>query len=114
MQIFNELPRQIVGDGQRPNVYLVTHQRTGAVWAAFPGDGTEDNAERMQAAAIAFADSFTEPLMVEDRLTGVVHDNPAGERYQDECREAEETIGTVGVADTSHDLAEWDQENPYP
>jgi len=25
-----------------------------------------------------------------------------------------QTIGTVGVADTSNDLTEWDQEDPYP
>lgn len=113
MQLLTDLPRKIVGDGQLPNVYFVTHQQTGNVWAVFPGDGTPDNAKAIEAAAIAFADSFNEPLMVEDRLTGVVHDNPAGERYQDACREAEDAP-TPYLADTSYDLDENDPKESYP
>jgi hypothetical protein len=81
--LLTNLPRTLVGDGKTPNIFFVTNEKTGNVVAVFLGDDKQD-------AAIAFADSRTEPLMVEDRLTGVVHDNPAGERYQDECRRAEE------------------------
>jgi predicted RNA-binding Zn-ribbon protein involved in translation (DUF1610 family) len=81
--LLKELPRWIVGDGKSPNVFFVTNQTTGNVVAVFMGDEHEDE-------AIRFADSCDEPLMVEDRLTGVVHDNPAGEALQDRLRDAEE------------------------
>jgi hypothetical protein len=81
--LLRELPRWLVGDGKSPNIFFVTNQKSGNVIAVFMGDDKEQ-------AAIDFADGRPEPLMVEDRLTGVVHDNPAGERYQDECRRAEE------------------------
>jgi hypothetical protein len=76
--LLKELPRYLVGDGKSPNIFFVTHQRTGETIAVFRGDEHEQ-------AAIDFADSRPEPLCVEDRLTGVVHDNPAGERYQRTC-----------------------------
>jgi len=77
--------RSIVGDGGSPNIFFVTNQITGNVLAVFIGDEHAD-------AAVAFANSRPEPLMVEDRQTGVYHDNPAGERYQDECGRAEEAL----------------------
>lgn len=77
------LARKLVGDGKTPNVFFVTNQLTGKVIALFVGQDAENE-------AISFADSSPEPIMVEDRLTGVVHDNPAGERYQDECAAAEQ------------------------
>ena len=81
--LLTDLPRTLVGDGGSPNIFFVTNQRTAAVIAVFVGDDKEQ-------AAIDFADGRSEALMVEDRQTGVVHDNPAGERYQEECRLAEE------------------------
>lgn len=81
--LLTELPRWLVGDGKTPNIFFVTNQKTGNVVAVFLGDDK-------QQAAIDFANGRSEPLAVEDRLEGVVHDNPAGERYQDECRRAEE------------------------
>lgn len=84
--LLTDLPRTIVGDGGSPNVFFVTNQKTGDVIAVFMGDDKEE-------AAIAFADGRSEALVVEDRQTGVVHDNPAGERYQEECRLAEENAG---------------------
>ena len=81
--LLTELPRWLVGDGKSPNIFFVTNQITGKVIAVFMGDDKEE-------AAIAFADGRSEPLMVEDRQTGVVHDNPAGERYQEQCRREEE------------------------
>ncbi len=81
--LLREMPRWLVGDGKSPNIFFVTNPKSGNVVAVFMGDDKEQ-------AAIDFADGRHEPLMVEDRLTGVVHDNPAGERYQDECRRAEE------------------------
>jgi hypothetical protein len=75
--------RSIVGDGGSPNIFFVTNQITGNVLAVFIGDEHAD-------AAVTFADSSNEPLMVEDRQTGVYHDNPAGERLQDRCGKAED------------------------
>ncbi len=77
-----DFSRSIVGDGGSPNIFFVTNQVTGDVLAVFIGDDKAD-------AAVAFADSRSEPLMVEDRQTGVYHDNPAGEHYQDRLRDAE-------------------------
>jgi len=81
--LLTNLPRTLVGDGKTPNIFFVTNEKTGKVVAVFMGDDKQD-------AAIAFADGRSEPLMVEDRLTGVVHDNPAGERLQDRLRREEE------------------------
>lgn len=80
--LLTNLPRTLVGDGKTPNIFFVTNEVTGNVVAVFMGDDKQE-------AAIAFADGRTEPLMVEDRLTGVVHDNPAGEALQDRLRDAE-------------------------
>jgi len=81
--LLTELPRWLVGDGKSPNIFFVTNEETGKVVAVFLGDDKQE-------AAIEFADGRSEPLMVEDRLTGVVHDNPAGERLQDRLRREEE------------------------
>lgn len=89
------LARDLVGDGKTPNIYFVTHQITGRVWAVYVGDGTTEN--DMAEEAIAFADRYPEPLMVEDRLTGVVHDNPAGERYQEACEEQENETSQIAI-----------------
>jgi hypothetical protein len=78
-----DLPRTLVGDGKTPNIHFVTNTETGNTIAVFVGDDTEEG-------AVAFANSRSEPLMVEDRLNGVVHDNPAGERLQDRLRREEE------------------------
>lgn len=77
-----ELPRTFVGDGKSPNIHFVTNTETGNVLAVFMGDDTMEG-------AVAFADSRSEPLMVEDRKNGVVHDNAAGEELQDRLREDE-------------------------
>ena len=76
-QLFTELPRTLVGDGGSPNIHFVTNCDTAEVIAVFIGDDP-----RMEKAAIELADSFLGPYMVEDRQTGVVHDNPASERIQ--------------------------------
>jgi len=73
--LLRELPRTLVGDGKTPNVHFVTNCDSGEVVALFVGDGSE-----MADAAIALADNLDEAHMVEDRLTGVVHDNPASMR----------------------------------
>jgi len=82
-KLLTDLPRTIVGDGKSPNIFFVTNTESGNTIAVLIGDDMEE-------AAIALADSCSEPLMVEDRLTGVVHDNPAGERLQDRLRREEE------------------------
>jgi hypothetical protein len=81
--LLTDLPRTIVGDGKTPNIFFVTNTETGNTIAVFVGDGFE-------ADAITFADNHGEPLMVEDRLNGVVHDNEAGEQLQDRLRREEE------------------------
>ena len=75
--LLTDLPRTLVGDGGSPNIHFVTNCDTAQVIAVFVGD---DRA--LLEAAIALADKFTEAYMVEDRQTGVVHDNPASERIQ--------------------------------
>lgn len=87
--LLKNLPRTLVGDGKTPNIFFVTNEETGNVVAVFLGNDKQD-------AAIAFADGRSEPLMVEDRLTGVVHDNPAGERLQDRLRREEEGEESTG------------------
>jgi len=87
--LLTELPRSLVGDGKTPNIFFVTNEETGNVVALFLGDDKQD-------AAIAFADGRSEPLMVEDRLTGVVHDNPAGERLQERLGREEEGEESTG------------------
>jgi len=82
-KLLTDLPRTIVGDGKSPNIFFVTNTESGNTIAVLIGDDMED-------AAIALADGRSEPLMVEDRQTGVVHDNPAGERLQDRLRREEE------------------------
>lgn len=84
--LLTDMPRTLVGDGKTPNIFFVTNTETGNTIAVLVGDD-------METAAIALADNRTEPLMVEDRLNGVVHDNPAGERLQDRLREEEENEG---------------------
>lgn len=79
--LLTDLPRTIVGDGKSPNIHFVTNTETGNTIAVFVGDDTQEG-------AVAFADSRSEPLMVEDRLSGVVHDNAAGELLQDRMAEA--------------------------
>jgi hypothetical protein len=94
-----DLPRTIVGDGGSPNVFFVTNTNTGKVLAVFVGDDTEKE-------AIAFADRRSEPLMVEDRQTGVVHDNPASERQQDLAQAAEDLAQAAeDLAQAAEDLA---------
>lgn len=73
-QRLNNLARDLVGDGNSPNVFFVTNTASGDVVAIFVTEEYEE--------PIRFADSHTEPLVVEDRLTGVVHDNPASDRIQ--------------------------------
>lgn len=81
--LLREMPRWLVGDGKSPNIFFVTNQITGNVLAVYIGDEHAD-------AAVTFANSSNEPLMVEDRQTGVYHDNPAGERLQARCSLAED------------------------
>jgi hypothetical protein len=83
-----EMARTMVGDGKKPNVHFVTNAKSGEVVALFVGDDSDS-----EASAIDHANKSYEPLMVEDRLTGVVHDNEASEAYQEECRRAEEGEG---------------------
>lgn len=75
--LLTKLPRTVVGDGGSPNIHFVTNCDTAEVLAVFVGDDP-----RMEKAAIALANSYRSPVMVEDRQTGVVHDNPASERIQ--------------------------------
>lgn len=89
--ILKDIPRTLVGDGGSPNVHFVTNQNNGAVLAVFIGDDTLHE-------AVAFADSRSEALMVEDRQNGIVHDNPAGEQLQDRLRIAEEAMTTEETA----------------
>lgn len=86
-----DLARTLVGDGKTPNVHFVTNCTTGEVVALFVGDGSN-----MVDAACALADNLDEAHMVEDRLTGVVHDNPASERLQERLGREEEGEESTG------------------
>ncbi len=82
--VLKDLARTFVGDEKIPNVFFVTNTETGDTIAVFVGDD-------MEKYAVAFADTRAEPLMVEDRPNGVVHDNPAGLRLQERLRAEEES-----------------------
>jgi hypothetical protein len=75
-------PRTLVGDGKSPNIFFVTSPETGDTLAVFMGKDFKQD-------AIAFTNNHDVPLTVEDRLSGVVHDNPAAEHLQDRLEEAE-------------------------
>lgn len=76
-KLLTALPRTLVGDGGSPNIFFVTDCNTAEVIAIFIGDD-----ERLEEAAINLANRYAKPVMVEDRLTGVVHDNPHAEAIQ--------------------------------
>lgn len=73
------LAREIVGDcnTKSPNVFFLTNTKTGDVLALMVGNDLED-------AAIKLAGEFQGPVMVEDRITGVVWENRASERLQEQ------------------------------
>jgi len=70
------LAREIVGDGGSPNVFFVSEGVGGNVIALFVSEDSED--------AISLANTYPQPLVVEDRQTGVVYDNPASAKIQRE------------------------------
>lgn len=70
------LAREWVGDGGSPNVFFVTEGVGGNVIALFVSEDPED--------AISLANNYPQPLVVEDRQTGVVYDNPASAKIQRE------------------------------
>ena len=75
-QRLNDLARDLVGDGGSPNVFFVSKAVGGNVVAIFVAEEPEE--------AISLANNHPEPMVVEDRQTGVVHDNPASARLQKE------------------------------
>lgn len=86
LKTLEDLPKKFVGDGQRPNMFFVSNQRTGEVVALFLGDDKEEQ-------AVGFADdNHGIPLVVEDRLAGTVYENAecVRVRFQEELRKEEE------------------------
>lgn len=81
-----EQARTIIGDGKTPNVHFAVDCLTGSVLAVFVGGGPT-----VEKSAIDFADQFGFPVKVEDRLTGVVHDNEASDEQQRRLARQEES-----------------------
>ncbi len=72
----NELASKLVGDGGSPNIFFVT-EGVGAKTLAVIVDASEGQ-------VIHMAHSFPGPIVVEDRLNGVVWENYAALRLQEE------------------------------
>lgn len=66
--VLESLARDIVGDGVHPNIFVISQgAKVVAVLVETVTVGAED--------AIRLAEQFPGPVMVEDRLTGVVWEN---------------------------------------
>jgi hypothetical protein len=79
MDFFNEIARELVGDGKEPNLYFVTKCNEGDTIAILQ--------DRKMAIDLATSLGEDEPIIVEDRLNGVDWMNEADYRIQSEGSE---------------------------
>ena len=85
IQQFEDMAREMVGDGKSPNLYFIStyDPKTG-------GDGAIVGVVRSLEIAKGVGGHYDAAVVIEDRKTGVVWENAASERFQRAAMEAEE------------------------